>query len=77
MDDLVDRMPSVLMDKMLFLLDGINPYATVSRACAELYRLPLADVTFMDPQKVVEQADAFPQNDGCPDIFSNNIYRFV
>ena len=61
MDYLGDRMPSVLMDEMLSLLDGHKPCMLFEQLflnhMPDPTRLQLADADFTDPRKVAEQAD--------------------
>ena len=58
MGDLGDRMPSVLMDEMLALLDGHQPCMFFEQLflnrMPDPIRLQLADADFSDPHKVAD-----------------------
>jgi hypothetical protein len=73
MDSLGDRLPSVLMDDMLGLLDGHQPCLLFEQLFLErlppMLRLQLSDADFADPRKVAQRADALWQ----VHINSNNI----
>ena len=66
MGDPGDRMPSVLMDEMLALLDGHQPCMLFEQLflnrMPEVIRLQLADGDFAAPRKVAEQADELWQS---------------
>ncbi|XP_051899301.1 uncharacterized protein LOC127585678 isoform X1 [Pristis pectinata] len=61
LDGLGDRPPSALMNEMLALADGHKPCLMFEQAFLEQLpedvHLPMADVDFSDPRKVVAQAD--------------------
>ena len=75
MGDLGDRMPSVLMDEMLALLDGHQPCMLFEQLflnrMPDDIRLQLTDTDFTDPRKVAEHADELWQAmslNSCPTI---------
>ena len=61
MDDLGDRMPSVLINEMLSLLDGHQPCMLFEwifvNQMPDSIRLHLADADFTDSRKIAEKAD--------------------